>query len=79
MKIGGHVSANFPALAGQSASYIVSQLVAWKAGTRANDPLDLMKSVAGKLDDDEVAAVAAYYASLPPAQSDASPTTETPR
>jgi cytochrome c553 len=62
----------FPGLAGQSAEYITSQLKAWKEGKRTSDPLHLMTGIASKLSDDQVAAVAAYYASLPVA---AAPTT----
>jgi cytochrome c553 len=62
----GHgVGKTFPRLAGQSAEYIMSQLKAWKDGKRTNDPLHLMTGIASKLTDDQVAAVAAYYASLP--------------
>jgi cytochrome c553 len=55
----------FPGLAGQSTEYIISQLKAWKNGKRTNDPLHLMTGIASKLSDDQFAAVAAYYASLP--------------
>lgn len=54
----------FPSLAGQHASYTVSQLQAWKSGKRTNDPLLLMKTVAEKLSDDDIRAVAAYLATL---------------
>lgn len=63
---GQGVGTAFPKLAGQSSAYIVSQLQAWKDGTRHNDPLGLMKGIAGKLDDDQIKAVADYYASLDP-------------
>jgi cytochrome c553 len=55
----------FPRLAGQSAGYITSQLKAWKDGKRTSDPLHLMTGISSKLNNDQVAAVAAYYASLP--------------
>jgi cytochrome c553 len=58
------VAPHFPALAGQHAAYTVSQLQAWKAGTRRNDPLNLMKSVADKLSDAEMQAVATYISTL---------------
>lgn len=66
---GQGVGHTFPRLAGQSVAYVDSQLKAWQAGTRSNDPLALMKGIASKLDDNEVAAVSAYYASLDPFQS----------
>jgi cytochrome c553 len=62
---GQGVGKTFPGLAGQSAEYIMSQLKAWKDGKRTNDPLHLMTGIASKLNDDQIAAVAAYYASLP--------------
>ena len=61
----------FPSLAGQSAEYITSQLKAWKEGKRTSDPLHLMTGISSKLNDDQVAAVAAYYASLPVAAATA--------
>lgn len=62
---GQGVGASFPKLAGQSAEYITKELKAWKEGKRSNDPLNLMTGVATKLDDQQIEAVAAYYASLP--------------
>lgn len=61
---GEGVGSSFPRIAGQPEMYITSQLQAWKDGTRQNDPLSLMKGVAAQLDDNQVKAVAAYYASL---------------
>jgi cytochrome c553 len=62
---GQGVGETFPKLAGQSAEYIANQLKAWKDGKRSNDPLHLMTGISSKLNDRQVAAVAAYYASLP--------------
>lgn len=62
----------FPALAGQHASYIVSQIQAWKNGKRTSDPINLMKSVAVALTKEQVKAVAAYFASLPALAKNAS-------
>ncbi|MGU3452848.1 c-type cytochrome [Methylobacterium sp. 391_Methyba4] len=62
---GQGVGEAFPALNGQPAAYLVAQLSAWKAGTRRNDPLGLMKGIADRLSDDDATAVAAYYAALP--------------
>ena len=56
-----------PYLAGQSAEYLASALKAFHDGTRKNDSGELMRSVAQHLEDADVAAVAAYFASvLPP-------------
>ena len=40
----------------------VALFTAWKDGARTNDPIGLMKSVAVRLDDDQVASVAAWLA-----------------
>jgi cytochrome c553 len=49
-----------PYLAGQYAQYIAFTLNMWKRGLRKNSP-DLMAPIAKQLDDQEIAAVAAYY------------------
>jgi cytochrome c553 len=49
-----------PYLAGQYAYYIAFTLQMWQRGYRKNSP-DAMGAVAKKLDDQEIAAVAAYY------------------
>jgi cytochrome c553 len=64
---GEGVAGAFPRLAEQNAKYIAQQLKDWQQGKRTNDPLHLMTAVSTKLDDGEIAAVAAYYASLPAA------------
>lgn len=62
---GNGIGSVFPGLAAQQASYIKAQFQAWRSGARANDPLGLMKSVADRLSDEEIDAVAAYYAARP--------------
>jgi cytochrome c553 len=52
-----------PYLAGQSAEYLAAALRAFKQGTRTNDAGEAMRSVAQRLDDADVAAVAGYFAS----------------
>ena len=61
---GGGVGADFPALAGQSATYLANQLTAWKTGARPPGPMGLMAVVAKKLSDADMRAVADHYASL---------------
>lgn len=56
----------FPKLAGQNVAYITNELKAWKTGKRSNDPMHLMTGVVSKLDEGQIAAVAAYYASINP-------------
>jgi cytochrome c553 len=53
-----------PYLAGQSAEYLGGALKAWHDGTRKNDAGELMRSVAARLSDSDIAAVAAYFASV---------------
>lgn len=60
--VGGH----FPALAGQHADYIARQLAAWRDGSRSNDPQALMKGIAERLPEQDIAAVAVYFARLKP-------------
>jgi cytochrome c553 len=62
---GNGVGEHFPPLVGQSAVYLANQLHAWKAGTRHNDPLNLMQSVAARLSDADIDAVTAWYAAQP--------------
>lgn len=52
----------FPGIAGQHAGYIKAQLNAWKDGTRKNDPQDLMGSIARRMSDDDIHAVAVWLA-----------------
>ncbi|RUL73637.1 c-type cytochrome [Dyella choica] len=61
MGVGDH----FPPLAGQPALYLGNQLHAWQQVARRNDPLQLMQSVAGKLNDADIAAISAWYAAQP--------------
>lgn len=49
-----------PSLGGQHASYLVKQLKAYKDGSRANDEARVMRDIAARLDDNEIAAVAEY-------------------
>ena len=63
---GTGVGTNFPALAGQPAAYIVSQLKAWKDGSRKNDPLELMRHLSAKLSDTEMREVASWFAGQSP-------------
>lgn len=60
------VGDSFPAIAGQPAGYIVSQLKAWKDGTRKNDPLELMRHLSAKLSDAEMRDVGAWFSAQSP-------------
>jgi cytochrome c553 len=43
----------------------------WQAGRRRNDPHDLMGRVARRMTDDDIRAVALYFQSLRPGESEA--------
>ncbi|CAM4022936.1 c-type cytochrome [Paracidovorax anthurii] len=62
---GNGTGSHFPPLAGLPAAYISQQLHAWKSGGRPPGPLGLMRDIALKLSDQDIDAVAAYYAMLP--------------
>ncbi|HKA39170.1 MAG TPA: c-type cytochrome [Burkholderiales bacterium] len=61
---GAGVPAQFPRIAGQFAEYTAAQLRAFRAGERANDPNRMMRAVAERLSDREIAAVAEYISGL---------------
>lgn len=56
----------FPGIAGQHAGYIKAQLKAWQAGTRSNDPQNLMGAIAKRMTDEDIEAVAAWLATRTP-------------
>lgn len=59
----------FPYLAGQYQSYLAAQLRDFRSGTRRDDPMAVMRTIAAKLQDGEITALAAYFASVrPPCQ-----------
>ena len=55
----------FPPLLGQTPVYLANQLDAWKQGTRPAGPLGLMGAIASRMTAGDVAAVSAYYGTLP--------------
>jgi cytochrome c553 len=61
---GAGMPAQYPRLSGQHADYVEVQLKAFRSGERANDPNSSMRTVAGKLSDREIQAVADYVAGL---------------
>jgi cytochrome c553 len=61
---GSGVPHSAPYLAGQSADYLAAELQLWREGKRKNDAGKLMSSVAQQLNDADVSAVSAYFASL---------------
>jgi cytochrome c553 len=61
---GAGVPAQFPRIAGQYAEYTEAQLKAFHSGARSNDPNKIMRTIAQKLTDEEIRAVADYAAGL---------------
>jgi cytochrome c553 len=61
---GAGIPAQYPRLASQHADYVAAQLKAFRAGDRANDPNQMMRSTAVKLTDKEIAALAEYISGL---------------
>jgi len=61
----GNIPAGFPRLSGQHPEYVEKQLRAFRSGDRKNDgDQSIMRSVADKLSDAEIAALANYIAGL---------------
>ena len=61
---GTGMPAQFPRLAGQFPEYTMAQLRAFRSGERTNDPNRMMRALADKLSDREIAALAEYIAGL---------------
>ena len=61
---GAGVPAQFPRLAGQYADYTEAQLKGFRSEERANDPEKMMRSIADKLSDRHIKALAEYAAGL---------------
>lgn len=57
-------TAVYPGLSGQTIDYTVSTLQDFAAGERANDPANVMRDIASKMSDDDMAAVANYVLGL---------------
>jgi cytochrome c553 len=56
----GIPGAAFPAIGGQHAVYAASQLRGYRSAARATDPNSMMRTIAAKLTDEEIDAVASY-------------------
>lgn len=61
---GKGIPAQFPRLAGQHSDYIYTQLNAFRVGARANDGAKMMRTIAAKMTDADMKAVAAYIQGL---------------
>ena len=54
----------YPRISGQHSEYTVAQLNAFRAGDRNNDPNAMMRMLAGRLNDNEIKALAEYISGL---------------
>lgn len=61
---GAGLPAQYPRLAGQYPEYVEAQLKAFRAGERRNDANKMMQSIAAKMSDPEIRAVADYIFGL---------------
>ena len=60
----GNAGAGYPALSGQDAAYMETQLRAFRDGTRNNDLASVMRSNVERLTDAEIRALASYVSGL---------------
>lgn len=60
----GNPAAKWPALAGQNSAYLIETLNNFRSKARANDPNEMMRTVARRLGDDEIAAIANFLQGL---------------
>jgi len=60
----GNPAANYPALSGQHADYTAATLKAYKDESRSNDANSVMRSVAARLSNAEIEALAGYIQGL---------------
>lgn len=60
----GNSQAAFPKVSGQHAAYAVKQLTDFRAGSRSNDPQEMMQDITSKLTDAEIKAVSSYIQGL---------------
>lgn len=61
---GKGIPTQFPRLAGQHSDYVYNQLNNFRLGTRANDAAKMMRSIATKMTDADMKAVASYIQGL---------------
>ncbi|MCW5695579.1 MAG: c-type cytochrome [Bauldia sp.] len=63
---GGGLGYEYPAIGGQHAAYLAARLHAFKTAESVGDAQAIMRGIASRLSDEDIAAVAAYYAALRP-------------
>lgn len=60
----GNPAAEYPVVRGQHATYLARALEAFANDDRRSDPNQMMRNIAARLDEDEIAAVASYMQGL---------------
>jgi cytochrome c553 len=60
----GNPAAGYPALHGQNSAYTLNQLKAYRSGERNSDNNAIMRTIAGRMTDTEINAVAGYLQGL---------------
>jgi cytochrome c553 len=60
----GNPPAKFPRLSGQHAPYVAKTMKDFRNSTRSNDPNKMMRTIAARMSDTEIDAVAAYIQGL---------------
>ena len=60
----GDKEGNYPRLNGQHAAYLIKQMKLFRAKKRTNDSPPMMRNIAMMMDDEDIASVAAYIASM---------------
>jgi cytochrome c553 len=60
----GNPASMYPSIRGQHATYLIAQLNAYKKGDRKTDATKAMNDIAGRLSEDEIAAVTSYVQGL---------------
>ena len=61
---GAGIPAQYPRLAGQMKEYTLAQLKSFRAGERANDNAEMMRTIASRLSDKQMDALAEYVSGL---------------
>ena len=60
----GNPAAKYPAIGGQHAAYVTTQLNAFRANARTNDINEVMRTIVGRMTDEEIKAVAQFTQGL---------------
>ena len=61
---GSGIPAQYPRLKGQHVEYTVAQLKAFRTGERANDAAMVMRTIANRMTDKQMDAIAEYVSAL---------------